>query len=381
MKECSKCCIIETQDAIRFDDKGVCNVCNQIEVKKKSINWDERKKDLHRLCDKFRGKGTYDCVIPFSGGKDSTYQLWYVVTKLKMKPLVVSFDHGFYRPKHLINRERTLKKLGADFISFKANWKVVRELMLESLRRKGDFCWFCHCGIAAGTMQIAIQYGIPLAFWGQPNAEYGSYGYSYEEIEKVDEKQFNRYKNLGITADDMLGMLPDWVEARDLSMFRFPSFEDWKRVGVVSVRLGSFIPWDPRTMARTLQKELNWEFSKVEGIPEEYGWEKVECMFQGVRDYLKYIKRGFARTRFLVSIDIRENRMKKAEALELIKKYDGFRPSSLDVFLELLDLTEEEFMDIAMKHCVAPYVHDPSKTKKADPLPDQELWRDMLGLT
>ena len=164
MKECSKCCIIETQDAIRFDDKGVCNVCNQIEVKKKSINWDERKKDLHRLCDKFRGKGTYDCVIPFSGGKDSTYQLWYVVTKLKMKPLVVSFDHGFYRPKHLINRERTLKKLGADFISFKANWKVVRELMLESLRRKGDFCWFCHCGIAAGTMQIAIQYGIPLAF-------------------------------------------------------------------------------------------------------------------------------------------------------------------------------------------------------------------------
>jgi len=380
VKECTRCCVLETQDAIRFDDEGVCNVCRQIEVKKQVIDWDDRKEQLVKLCDEYRGKSTYDCLIPFSGGKDSTYQLWYLITQMKMKPLVVSFDHGFYRPPHLENRERTLKKLGADFISFKANWKIVRELMLESLKRKGDFCWHCHCGIYAGTMQVAVRHEIPLVFWGQPNAEYGSQGYSYEEIEVVDEKQFNRYKNLGITADDMVGMLPDWVESRDLDMFRFPKLEDCQRVGMVSVRLGSYIPWDPRSIADILNKELGWQFNKVEGIPEEYGWEKLECMLQGVRDYLKFIKRGFARTRFLVSIDIREGRKTKEEGQRLIRQYDGKRPASLDIFLELLDITEDELMKIMLPQNVAPYVHDPSLTETGDPLPDQPLWRDALGL-
>lgn len=380
MKRCAKCCLPETQDAIRFDENGVCTVCNQINVKKNLVDWKARKKQLDELCDRYRGKHVYDCIIPFSGGKDSTYQLWYVVKKLNMKPLVVSFDHGFYRPRHLENRERTLKKLGADFISFKASWKIVRELMLESLRRKGDFCWHCHCGIYAGSMQLAVKFKIPLVFWGQPNAEYGSYGYDYEEIEVVDEKQYNRYINLGITAEDMVGMLPDWVQLRDLEMFRFPKFEDVKKTGLVSIRLGSFIPWDPRTTSEIIKKELNWQYNKVEGIPEEYGWEKVECMFQGIRDYLKFVKRGFGRTTHLVSIDIREGRKTREEALKLIQKYDGKRPASLDLFLELIGISEEEFMKIAMSHCVAPYKHNPSKVERAEPLWDSGLWAEMLGL-
>lgn len=380
MKECSVCCLPETQDGITFDEQGKCNVCEQIEIKKHVVDWEKRKEALEKLCDKFRGKSTYDCIVPFSGGKDSTYQLWYLVEVLKMKPLVFSYDHGFYRPLHLENRERTLKKIGVDFLTFKSNWKIVRELMLESLKRKGDFCWHCHCGIYSGAMQMAVKFKIPLIFWGQPNAEYDSYGYSYEEIEVVDEKQYNRYINLGITAEDMIGMLPDWVQMRDLDIFRFPKLEELRELGVVSVRLGSYIPWDPRTIADDIQEKLGWKFTEVEGIPGEYGWEKIECMFTGIRDYLKYIKRGFGRTTFLVSIDIREKRKNKQKALELIKEFDGKRPASMDLFLELLDISEDEFMEIMLKHCVSPYKHDPSKTKKGEPLGDQEQWKSLLGI-
>jgi len=380
MKTCTKCCLPETQDSIRFDLDGVCTVCNQIKVKKEKIDWKKRGEMLDQLCERFRGKSAYDCVVPFSGGKDSTYTLWYLVTKMRMKPLVVSFDHGFYRPLHLENRERTLKQLHCDFVSFKASWKVVRELMLESMRRKGDFCWHCHCGVYAGSMQVALKHRIPLVFWGQPDAEYGSYGYSYEEIQEVNERQFNRFINLGITAEDMVGMLPGWVELRDLEMFRYPSLEELRKVGVVSVHLGSFVPWDPRTMARILRDELGWRWNTVEGIPEEYGWEKVECMFTGIRDYLKFIKRGFGRTTHLASIDIREGRKTREEAMELIRKYDGRRPASLDLFLELVGMNEEEFTLMAMEHCVAPYEHDPGTVEPAEPLWDQHLWRSMLGL-
>jgi len=379
LKRCSKCCLPETQDGIRFDQNGLCTVCNQINVKKEKVDWGERKRMLLELCDRFRGKHTYDCIVPFSGGKDSTYTLWYIVEKLRMKPLVVSFDHGFYRPLHLQNREQTLKKLGCDLFIFKASWKVVRELMLESLRRKGDFCWHCHCGVYAGSMQVAVKHKTPLILWGQPNAEYGSYGYTYEEIENVNERMFNRYINLGITAEDMVGMVPEWVELRDLEMFRYPTLEEMKRIGAISVRLGSFIPWDPRSMAQTIREELGWKWTEVEGIPPEHGWEKVECIFTGIRDYLKFIKRGFGRTTHLVSIDIREGRKTREEALKLIEQYDGKRPASLDLFLELLGLSEDEFMEIAMTHCVAPYRHDPATVEPAEPLWDQPMWRDMLG--
>jgi len=380
MKVCSNCCLPETQDSIRFDDEGVCTVCNQIKVKNEVVDWDERGEMLDELCDRFRGKHEYDCVVPFSGGKDSTYTLYYIINELKMKPLVISFDHGFYRPLHLENRARTLRKLGADFISFTANPKVVREIMLEALKRKGDFCWHCHCGVYAGAMQMAVKFKIPLIFWGQPDAEYGSYGYSYEEIQEVNEKQFNRFINLGITAEDMVGMLPDWITLRDLEFFRYPSLDQLQEMGVASVHLGSFIPWDPRAMGEIIRDELGWEWSEVEGIPGEYGWEKVECMFTGIRDYLKFIKRGFGRTTHLVSIDVREGRKEREEAMELIKKYDGKRPASLDIFLELIGMSEEEFLEIAIDHCVAPYEHDPTTVKVAPPLADQSKWRDLLGL-
>lgn len=380
MKRCSKCCLPETQDSIRFDDEGVCTVCNQIKVKKEKVDWDQRKEMLHALCDRFRGKGAYDCVVPFSGGKDSTYTLYYLVEELKMKPLVVSFDHGFYRPQHLENRERTLKKLHCDFISFKASWKVVRELMLESMRRKGDFCWHCHCGVYAGSMRLAVEKEIPLVFWGQPDAEYGSYGYTYEEIQEVNEKQFNRFVNLGITAEDMVGMLPDWVKLRDLEMFRYPKLEEIQNVGVVSVHLGSFIPWDPRVMGEIIREKLGWKWDRVEGIPAEYGWEKVECMFTGIRDYMKYIKRGFGRTTHMASIDIREGRKTREEGMRLVMENDGKRPASLDLFLELLGITEEEFLDTLMKQAVAPYQHDPAAIEPMEPLWDMPQWRSLLGL-
>ena len=122
--------------------------------------------------------------------------------KYKIKLLVVRFDHGFPKTKSNENTTRVVSKLGFDFISFTPNWKVVKKLMLQSFLEKGDFCWHCHTGIFSYPMHIAIKFNVPLIFWGEPSAEYTAY-YNYEEIEKVDEKRFNRFINLGISAVDM----------------------------------------------------------------------------------------------------------------------------------------------------------------------------------
>lgn len=372
VRHCAKCLLPETQETITYDKEGVCNVCRQVEFKKTKIDWAAREKELRALIDEYKGKYDYDCIIPYSGGKDSTYTVYKLVKDYGVKPLVVTFDHGFLRPQTLENTKRTMKTLGVDYHSFTPNWKVVKKLMLEALKRKGDFCWHCHTGIFSYPMQVAIKFNVPLVFWGEPSAEYTSY-YGYDEKEEVDEKRFNRFVNLGITAEDMVGMVKG-VTMRDLKPFTYPSLKELKAIKYRSVCLGSYIPWDPKKNSELIKKELGWKGNMVEGIPAEYDYEKVECMFLGIRDYLKYIKRGFGRTAHLMSLDLRNGRISQEKARELIAKYDGKRPASLDVFLDYLGITEEEFMKIALSHVVAPHKHDPSKVKRGKPLPDMGKW-------
>jgi N-acetyl sugar amidotransferase len=378
MKRCARCGLPETYETIQFDSYGVCNICRQHEYKKDKIDWSERKGMLDSLVQDYRGKNDYDCLIPFSGGKDSTYTLYYLVKEYKLKPLVVQFNHGFMRPNLLANNERTFKKLGVDVLSFTPNWKVVKRLMLESLIRKGDFCWHCHTGIFSYPMHVAIKYQIPLVFWGEPSSEYTAYyDYRENEIEKVDESRFNRFVNLGITAEDMKGMIQkDFdLDPRDLAPYTYPPIRDLKKLQYQSVCLGSFISWDTKRHFEVISKELGWQGDEVEGMPTgKYSYEKIECYMQGVRDYLKYLKRGYSRVTQMTALDIRNGRMERQEADQLVAQWEGKKPPSLRLFLEYLEMSEEEFNKIVQKLVVPPFKPDFQKIPSAGQTKDFDRW-------
>jgi len=348
MKRCTRCLLPETHETIRFNEEGICSVCQNFE-QKSNIDWGAKKTELDAILDKHRGRGNYDCIIPFSGGKDSVFTLYYAVRVLGLKPLVVSFDHGFYRPNLIETRNKVLKELGVDFLSFSPNWKLVQKLMLKSFLDKGDFCWHCHTGIFSYPMWVAIEKRIPLVLWGEPSSEYTSY-YDYSEVEKVDEDRFNRIINLGISAQDMAARLNYEFDDRDFSPFTYPDAQLLQDLQVVSVPLGSFIPWDVKAQVEIIKNELGWQGDEVEGVPPEYDYEKVECYMQGVRDYIKYLKRGYARTTHLTSLDIRNGRKTREESIELVEKYERKIPYNLELFLKYTGLTEEEFIKVVDKH-------------------------------
>jgi N-acetyl sugar amidotransferase len=358
IKKCNKCVIPETAETLEFDQNGTCSVCKQIDYKNLNINWDERQKSLDLLLNEHKGKANYDCIVPYSGGKDSTFALWYLVKKKKLKPLVVRFDHNFFRNNIQENTERTISKLGVDIVTFKPNFNLVKDLMIESLIRRGDFCWHCHVGITAYPIRVAIDKKIPLVFYGEPTAEYTSY-YSYENFEQLSVKKFNRDTNLGINAEDIFEMINERTKGKynyeDIKPFIFPTERELTKNKIKGYYLGSFIPWDVREQVKIIKKELGWKGDVVEGIPPEYDYEKIECMMQGVRDYIKFLKRGFGRTSHLVSIDIRNNRKSRSEGEDLTLMYDGKRPKSLDLFLKIIDMNEDEFYETVKKHVIDPH--------------------------
>lgn len=373
LRRCTKCLLPETHETIMFDEEGVCNICRQIEFKDGKINWNERKEELTALIEEHRGKYDYDCIIPFSGGKDSTWTLYYLMKEYKIKPLVVRFDHGFLRPGLNESTIRVLRHLGADFHSFTPNWKLVQKLMLQSFLEKGDFCWHCHTGIFSYPMWVALKYKVPLIFWGEPSAEYTSY-FSYDQEEQVDEKRFNRYVNLGITALDMAVRLGGEIDERDLKPYTYPPLKELRALNYRSVCLGSYIPWDVKKQSKIIMEELGWEGAPVENVPPEYNYEKVECYMQGVRDFIKYIKRGYTRPTHLASIDIRHGRKTREEGEKLLEQYEGKTPPSLQIFLDFVGLTEEEFYEITKSHTISPWKWNAYETELGQQLPDYDVW-------
>ncbi len=379
MKKCINCGLPETYETIEFDESGLCNICIGHQFKNQKIDWKKRKKQFDKIIEENRGKYEYDCIVPFSGGKDSTFTLYYLIKEYGIKPLVVQFNHGFMRPTLLKNNERTFKTLGVDVISFTPSWNIVKKVMLEALIRKGDFCWHCHTGIFSYPMHIAIKYKTPLVLWGEPSTEYTAYyDYRDDEIEQVDELRFNRYINLGITADDMRGMIKNEsedIDPRDFAPYTYPSLRELKKLRYQSVCLGSFIPWDTKMQSKLIMEKLGWEGDRVEGMPPGlYDYEKIECYMQGVRDYIKYLKRGYSRVTQMTVLDIRNNRMNRKEADQLIAEYEGKKPHSLKIFLEYLNISEEEFNDIVIKTVVAPNNPDFSKDDWSPITKDFPLW-------
>ena len=245
--------------------------------------------------------------------------------------------------------------------------------MLESLRRRGDFCWHCHTGVFAYPMQEAVRRKIPLVIWGENDAEYASWDQGFDTETTHDEERFNRVCNLGINAEDMAGMVG--LRQRDLACFTYPDADQIRAAGTRSIFLGNYIPWDSQAQTETIKRELGWQGDEVEGVPPGYDYDKIECAMQGVRDYIKWRKRGFGRTAHLTSIDVRAGRMDRDTALALTMTHDGRKPWALDPFLKMLDLSEAEFDAIVDEHVVPP--HQPQEPKPKSNLKphDYEDWR------
>ena len=181
------------------------------------------------------------------------------------------------REKVLSNTDKTINKLGVDFINFRPNFEIVKKMMLESFIRRGDFLLALSCWDKRTSYKYSNRKKYTSCFYGEPSAEYSSF-YNYEDIEELNVEKFNKTTNLGINAEDMLEMINDRyadkkISIKELKPFIFPSQREINKNNIKAVYLGNYIPWDVKKQVEII-KELDWEGDTVEGIPPEYDYEK-----------------------------------------------------------------------------------------------------------
>lgn len=348
IKYCRRCVMPETKPDLFINEDGVCSACLNYEHRP-VINWDERHKELLQVLDRYRDQtgGNWDCVIPVSGGKDSTYQVIRIL-QLGMNPLCVTATTCDLTPIGRKNIEN-LKNLGVDYVEFSPNPIIRRKLNRIGLEQVGDISWPEHVGIFTIPVRVAVQFKVPLIIWGEnPQNEYG--GPAVDSNNPIlDRRWLERFGGLlNLKVTDMVDMSN--IKTQDLIPYTYPSDEDLKNVGVTGIFLGHFIPWDGYSNALIAQAH---GFSTLETTVEGsiVNYENLDNFQTGIHDYFKFLKFGFGRATDIACMHLRRGRISRQNAIEMVQMHDGKFPwtylgKPLKVILEPLELTVDDFIKI-----------------------------------
>ena len=353
MRFCKMCLMPDTRPDLEFTDEGVCDTCvmalRKNQVGDNPIDWEARRQEFEGLIERYRSDDplAYDCIVPVSGGKDSTYQVHVVKNEYGLRPLCLCFEPTL--PTEIGRRNLdNLNRMGVDLIHVKRNPIVYEKLILESFGRVGDMEWPNHAAIWSLPYRYAVAFDIPLIIWGEGRMEYaGTFFIDDKHLRSMDEDWATDYGALnGLRPEDFVGE-ETGLTMHDMSMYMFPPKEKLAHVGgnkgCIGIFLGYFFYWDVRKQVARIET-LGWSRhrGRVEGALGDY--ENLDCLSMNLHDYLKYCKFGYARASDQATRDIRAGYMSREEGVRLAERYDGVYPKyAVEEFCEHFNVAMDKF--------------------------------------
>lgn len=345
---CRRCVMPETKPDLLIDAEGVCNACRSYESRSE-VDWDARGRELEDILERYRSKdgSNYDCIVPVSGGKDSTYQVLRLL-ELGANPLCVTATTDSLSDLGRRNIEN-LKRRGVDYVEVTTNPAVRRRINHLALTSVGDISWPEHVTIFTIPIRLAVQLGIPLVVWGEnPQHEYGGPA-GAADSDTLTRRWLEEFGGLlGLRVSDLIGQ--EGIQQRDLIQYTYPTDEELARVGVTGLFLGYYMAWDGYGNALYAQAHgLETYHKPVEGSLVNY--ENLDNHQTGIHDYFKFLKYAFGRTTDLACMHVRRGRLSRPDAVRLVTEHDGRFPweylgKPIEEILGEIDMTLEEFVSV-----------------------------------
>jgi len=325
MKYCQKCLTTDLRPNASFTD-GICIACRysmtdtRINIKLKLQILQEKIKNSRK---KQRNKGAYDCIVGVSGGKDSTRQAHWVRDRLGLRPLLVCCA---YPPKQMsetgAKNLSNLIEMGFDMIVATPAPKTAAHLSLESFKLFGNVCKSTEMSLFSTVPRLAIELGINTIFWGEnPALQVGD-----SAVEGVDEFDGNNLCRLNTLTDGGYDWIKNSVPDSYLGEHYFyPTEIEFEKKNINIYYLGA--AWDDWS------NDSNSIYASLQGLTLRPG-EEVETgdlsnasmldeEFTNINMMLKYYKFGFGRATDSVNEKIREGKITRGEAINIVKRYDG----------------------------------------------------------
>jgi len=346
---CKKCIMPNSRPRVVFDEHGVCNACRNAE-QKVAIDWDARRTEFLEYIDKYRGKsGPYDCIVPWSGGKDSSYIAHRLKFEFGLNPLLVTFSPLLPNDLAVHNREEMLK-LGFDHLMVRPNQKVARNLAQRFFIERGNPKVAWDAGINAVPVQVAVNYNIPLIFYAEHGeSEYGG---------RVLNEESRKIRDFTEVLEHQVGDHPaNWISSEiseiDLAPYEYPDLSAVENVGVKAMYFAYFFRWSMLENYNYIKNVMPTFRTEPSGRSSGTftNFDSLDDKIDSIYYYLQFVKFGFGRATRDACRMITNGQMSRAEALEMAKKYDDEYPSLyLEENLDYLGLTENRFTEIVDLH-------------------------------
>ena len=346
MNYCKRCVLPDTRPGILFDSSGVCSACKCHESRN-LIDWKKREEAFDEVVDNAKTKNAgYDCLIPVSGGKDSTWQVVKCLEK-ELNPLCVTWKtpaRTSVGQKNLDN----LVSLGVDHLDYQISPKTEKKFMLEALRRFGSTAIPMHMAIFNIPLKVALKFGIPLIIWGENSAfEYSGLGDESTGFKLNSEWLKNFGVTHGTTATDWIS---DNLTPKELTPYFGPTPEELEKCGTLAVFLGYFFAWDVETTKRVAH--ANGFQGSIDDCPKTgiYDFADIDDDFISIHHFLKWYKFGFTRSYDNLSLEIRNGRVSRDQAIQTLNEIGDETPKAdIQKFCDFVGITEDRFYKICEK--------------------------------
>lgn len=343
LRYCKKCLLPNSRPGVVIDENGISNVWKTAKLEKEKIDWKQREASFRKLADNVKSKNAgYDCLIPVSGGKDSTWQVMKCL-EYGLNPLAVTWKTPARTELGQHNLD-CLIALGVDHIDYQVSPAVEKKFMYKSLVKYGTTALPMHMALFNIPLTIAVKFKIPLVIWGENSAfEYGSTDDELMGFE-LNSKWLKKYGvTHGTTADDWVS---DELTEKELTPYYGPTDENLRESGTRAIFLGHYFSWDTET---SLNAAVKGGFKVREEGPKTgyYNYADIDDDFISIHHFIKWYKFGFTRLFDNLSIEIRNGRMDYDQAVEIIKEY-GIQEPKEDIakVCDYMDISQEHFYEI-----------------------------------
>jgi N-acetyl sugar amidotransferase len=331
---------------INFDKNSICDPCIYAERKKSVINWDDREKELEELCDKYRkSDGSYDCVVPGSGGKDSFYASHVLKNKYGMHPLTVTWAPHVYTDWGWKNFQSWIHA-GHDNYLMTPNGRVHRlltRLSTELLFHPFQAFMFGQKSLAP---KMALLLNIPLIFYGENESEYGN-PISDTESAMRDWSYFTASdkSKIHLGGVSVAELKADFgLEENDLQPYlpADPNHISEKKIEVHY--LGYYLKWHPQSAYYYTVENSEFQASPERTVGTYSKYNSIDDKIDDLHYFTTGIKFGIGRASYDAAQEIRSGDINREEGIALVRKFDHEYPTRfIDELFDYLTISEGEF--------------------------------------
>lgn len=308
---------------------------------KKTLDWGRRHQELLDLLDRHRRQdGSFDCLVPVSGGKDGSYVAHNLKHKYSMNPLCLTVTPAL--PLELGERNlRAFVESGYNHITVNPAHEAMRVLNRVGLIEMGFPYYGWLTAIQSAPVRLANRLGIGLIFYGEDGeVEYG--GTSETDKNPIYDVQYMKKVYLEGGYDKVLNRAG--LADGDLWFFRFPSDEELVRFPIEITHWSYFENWDPYRNYLVAKEHCGLQEAETTNAGTFTNFAQNDQALYALHTYLMYLKFGFGRANQDASIEIRRGAMDRAQAVNLVRLYDGQYPHEfLDIYLNYYQLSRTEF--------------------------------------